>query len=167
MTFPALVPSTRVFSPGVVPAAIQLSLTGARSAFRRGNRRANQTLQLTFTNLTESEVNQIKTHFFDRNGTFDLFFLPAESWNGYTTPPVPIIDNVAWRYSGPIVVSDGIVGRWGVEVALQTQAINTGDLIFDGEAAAASPARTYVLDAGTAAATPARDYVIQAFAAIQ
>ena len=160
MTFPALTPSSRLFSPGGVPVSAQMSIGGVRTAFRRGNRRAAQTLRLGFSNLTETQVNLIKAHFFDRQGTFDIFFLSAEVWSGYTNPPVGLLDNFAWRYSGPIVVNDGVVGRWGVEVALITQAIDTGDLIIDGGAAAATPARTYVLDGGAASASPARTYIV-------
>ena len=160
MTFPALTPSARTFSPGNIPQANQITLSGLVTGFRRGNRRDGQTLSLSFTNLTEAQVNEIKAHYIDRQGTFDIFYLPSEVWSGYTTPPVPLLSDYAWRYSGPPTVTDGIVGRWGVDVELITTAIDFGDLIIDGELAPASPARTYILEGGGAAATPARDYVI-------
>lgn len=105
-------------------------------------------------------MDEIKAHYIDRQGTFDIFFLSAEVWSGYITPPVPLLSDYAWRYAGPPTVSDGIVGRWGVDVELVTYAIDTGDLVFDGELAPASPARSYILDGGAAAATPARDNII-------
>jgi len=160
MTFPALLPSSRTFSPGNIPQSTQTSLSGVVSSFRRGNRRTAQTLSLGFRNLTEAQVNLIKAHYVDRQGTFDIFFLSAEVWSGYATPPIPLLSDYAWRYAGAPTVTDGIVGRWGVDVELVTYAIDTGDLVFDGELAPASPARSYILNAGAAAATPARDYVI-------
>ena len=160
MTFPALTPSARTFSPGNIPQANQITLSGLVTGFRRGNRRDGQTLSLSFTNLTEAQVNQIKAHYIASQGTFDIFFLSSEVWSGYTTPPVPLLSDYAWRYAGPPTVTDGIVGRWGVDVELVTNAIDTGDLIIDGELAPASPARDYILEGGGAAATPARDYVI-------
>lgn len=160
MTFPALVPSARTFSPGNIPQSNQISLAGAVSSFRRGNRRTGQTLTLSYTNLTEAQVNLIRAHYIDRQGTFDIFFLPAEVWNGYTTPPIGLLSSYAWRYAGSPTITDGIVGRWSADVELVTYAIDTGELVFDGEAASATPARTYTLDAGAASATPARDYVI-------
>ena len=162
MTFPAIVPSTRTFSPGDIPRSLQVSLSGVTTGFRRGNRRTGQTLSLSFTNLTEAQLNLIKAHFVDRQGTFDLFYLPAEIWNGYTTPPISLLSDYAWRYSTPPTITDGIVGRWGVDVELVTYAIDTGDVAFDGLTASATPARTYILDAGAAAATPAREYIIKA-----
>jgi len=160
MTFPALVPSARTFSPGNIPQSSQISLSGLVTGFRRGNRRDGQTLSLSFTNLTEAQVNEIKAHYIDRQGTFDIFFLSAEVWSGYATPPIPLLSDYAWRYAGAPTVTDGIVGRWGVDVELVTYAIDTGDLVFDGELAPASPARSYILDGGAAAATPARDNII-------
>ena len=160
MTFPAIVPSSRTFSPGNIPQSMQISLSGVTSGFRRGNRRTEQTLSLSFTNLTEAQLNLIKAHFIDRQGTFDIFYLPAETWSGYTTPPISLLSDYAWRYASAPTITDGIVGRWGVDVELVTYAINTGDLVFDAQLAPASPARTYILEAGGAAATPARDYLI-------
>ena len=160
MTFPALVPSARTFSPGNIPQASQTSLSGLVTGFRRGNRRDGQTLSLSFTNLTEAQVDEIKAHYIDRQGTFDIFFLSAEVWSGYITPPVPLLSDYAWRYAGTPTVTDGIVGRWGVDVELVTYAIDFSDLVFDADGAAATPARTYILDGGAASALPARDYAI-------
>ena len=160
MTYPALVPSARTFSPGNIPQSDQATLAGTRTGFRRGNRRTEQTLQLGYTNLTETQLNLIKAHYIDRQGTFDLFYLSTETWNGYTTPPISLLSDIAWRYSGPPTITDGIVGRWAVDVELKAYAIDTGDLVFNGGLAAAAPARTYILNGGLAAATPARDYVI-------
>jgi len=160
MTFPALVPSARTFSPGNIPQASQISLSGLVTGFRRGNRRDNQTLLLSFTNLTEAQVNEIKAHYVDRQGTFDIFYLSAEVWSGYATPPVPLLSDYAWRYASAPTVTDGIVGRWGVDVELVTYAIDFSELIIDGESAAPVPAREYILEGGAAAATPARDYII-------
>ena len=88
MTFPAIIPSSRTFSPGDIPRSLQVSLSGATEGFRRGNRRIQQTLSLGFTDLNETQLNLIKAHFVDREGTFGLFYLSAEAWNGYTTPPI-------------------------------------------------------------------------------
>ena len=165
MTYPALVPSARTFAPGNIPQAEQATMSGLRSGFRRGNRRTEQTLQLSYTNLTEAQLNLIKAHYIDRQGTFDIFYLSAETWNGYSSPPVGLLSDFAWRYAGPPTISDGIVGRWAVDVELRSYAIDISDLIFDAEQAAATPARTYILDAGGASVSPARDYVTGGFGA--
>ena len=119
MTFPALVPSVRAFTSGDVPQSSQVSLSGVNTGFRRGNRRMGQSLTLGFTNLTETQLNLIKDHYIDRQGTFDIFFLSSEVWNGYTTPPTALVDAYAWRYAGPPTITDGIVGRWSVLQTVQ------------------------------------------------
>ena len=165
MAFPALIPSARVYTPGNVPQQQQVTLSGVNSGYRQGNRRIAQTLQLAFNNISESDLNLIKAHYLDRQGTFDIFFLPAEVWNGYTTPPIPLLSDYAWRYAGPPVITDGSCDLWSVELELTTYAIDLSDLIMDGLTAAASPARDYIVDGGAASATPARDYVINSGAA--
>jgi len=165
MAFPALIPSARVYTPGDVPQRRQVALSGISSGYRQGNRRVAQTLQLSFNNISESDLNLIKAHYLDRQGTFDIFFLPAEVWNGYTTPPIPLLSDYAWRYAGPPVITDGSCDLWSVELELTTYAIDLSDLIIDGLTAAASPARDYIVDGGAASATPARDYVINSGAA--
>jgi hypothetical protein len=159
-TFPALVPSTRTYNPGGVPSAMRISLSGVVTGFRRGNRRIAQTLGLTFRLLEESDVTLIRNHYDNRSGSFDIFFLSTEVWSGYTTAPVPLISDYAWRYIGAPTITDASCGRWDVEVELETVPIDIGDLIFDAGLAAAAPARAYILDAGLASASPARDYVV-------
>jgi len=159
-TFPALVPATRTFTTGDVPSAMQGALSGVISGFRRGNRRIKQTLALSFSLLEEADVTLIRNHYDNRGGSFNIFFLSTEVWNGYTTPPIPLLSDYAWRYVGAPNITDSMYGRWDVEVELETIPIDTGDLIFDGELAPAAPARAYILDAGGAAASPARDYII-------
>lgn len=160
MTFPALVPSARTYIPGDVPQTRQVALSGVDSAYRLGNRRVEQQLTLTFNNISEANLLSIRSHYISMDGTYGIFYLPSEVWSGYGTPPVPLLSDYAWRYAGPPTITDGSCDLWSVEVELVSYAINFSDLIFDGEAAPATPARTYILDAGAAAATPARDYVI-------
>ena len=165
MAFPALIPSARVYIPGDVPQQQQVTLAGFNSGYRQGNRRTGQTLQLAFNNISEADLNLIKAHYFDRQGSFDIFYLSVEVWNGYATPPVPILSDYAWRYAGPPVITDGSCDLWSVELELTTYAVDLSDLIIDGLTAAATPARDYIVDSGAASATPARDYVINSGAA--
>lgn len=160
MAFPALTPSARTYVPGSIPAAAQASFSGVYTAFRRGNRTINQTLSLGFLNLTESQVNQIKAHFIDRQGTFDIFFLSPDVWSGYTTVPVASLSDTAWRYAQAPTITDGIVGRWSVDVELTSYGILQGDLDSAGPDSDPATPVDYIYDALTASATPARQYVI-------
>ncbi len=160
MTLPALVPSARLYTPGNLPQAVQQSLNGVVTGFRRGNRRVAQTLALSYGNLDETDLNLLKAHFIDRKGTYDLFYLSAEVWSGFTTPPVPLLSDFTWKYRAPLAISQASCGRYNVEVELETEPVDIGDLILDAGLASASPARDYTVNGGLAAAAPARDYVI-------
>lgn len=157
--FPSITPSTRLYTQGNFPSAIQSSSTGVTTGFRRGNRRINQTLQLSFNNLTEAQVTLIRNHFDGQNGSFNIFYLSAEVWAGYTTPPVPLVSDFAWLYANAPTISDGIVSKWNVEIELVSVPVDIGDLTFDGGDSTAT-ARTYILDALTSSALPARDNII-------
>ena len=158
-TFPSLTPTTRLYTPGDFPSAIQSSSSGTTTGFRRGNRRINQTLQLTFDNLTETQVNLIRTHYDGQSGSFEIFYLSSSTWNGYTSPPVALVSDFAWLYANAPTISDGIVSKWNVEVELVSVPIDTGDLVIDG-GDSTTTARTYLVDALTSSSSPARTYII-------
>jgi len=160
-TSPSLTPTTRLYTPGDFPSAIQSSSSGTTTGFRRGNRRINQTLQLTFDNLTETQVNLIRTHYDGQNGSFSIFYLSAECWAGYTILPVPLVSDFAWLYANAPTISDGIVSKWNVEIELMSVPIDIGDLIFDA-GDSGSTARSYILDALTSSSSPARTNIIDA-----
>ena len=157
--FPSITPSARLYTQGNFPSAIQASSSGVTTGFRRGNRRINQTLQLSFNNLTESQVTQIRNHFDGQNGSFSIFYLSAEVWAGYTTPPVPLVSDFAWLYANAPTISDGIVSKWNVEIELISVPIDSGDLLFDA-GNSSTTARAYILDALTSSASPTRDNII-------
>ena len=167
MTFPAIVPSARVYVPGEVPAQLQISMAGNFNAYRFGNRRVGQSLQLTFSNISEADLNLIRSHYITQNGTYDIFYLPPETWSGYATVPVPSPSNVAWRYAEPPVITDGSCDLWSIEVALESYVIDSGDLSIEIPDAGATPPAVvdYIYDGGSAAALPARDYLIDSGAA--
>tara|TARA_R100000773_G_scaffold42474_1_gene39769 strand:- start:473 stop:973 length:501 start_codon:yes stop_codon:yes gene_type:complete len=158
-TFPSIIPTTRLYTQGDFPSAIQSSSSGATTGFRRGNRRINQTLQLTFDNLTETQVNLIRTHYDGQNGSFEIFYLSSSTWSGYTSPPVALVSDFAWLYATPPTISDGIVSKWNVEIELVSVPIDSGDLVFDA-GDSTTTARSYLVDALTSSSSPARTYII-------
>lgn len=160
--FPPLVPSTRVYSPGDFPQARLQSLSGIDASFRRGNRRIGQAIELSFVNVEEADLNLLSAHYISQQGTFGRFFLSAEVWSGLATPPVPLVSDYTWRYSGPLAVSHAFCGRFNVQVQLQTEPVDLSDLVFDGSVAdPLTPARLYIVDGLTAAATPTRSLIIE------
>ena len=159
-TFPELTPNARVHTPGDTPRTELLSLNGARSSFRRGNRRVAQSLSLNYSHLTEADMLLIKNHYYDSNGTYEIFFLSAQIWADHVIPPVPLVSNFAWRYATAPSIVDVSFDRFSIEIELQSEPIDTGDLVLDGGLASATPIRDYTVVSGLAAAAPARDYVI-------
>tara|TARA_R100000329_G_scaffold86487_1_gene72947 strand:- start:2733 stop:3242 length:510 start_codon:yes stop_codon:yes gene_type:complete len=159
-TFPSIVPSGRLYITGDFPNSIQTSASGNTTGFRRGNRRSEEKLQLSFTSLTETQVNLIRTHFDDQSGSFKIFFLSSTTWSGYTNTPVPLISDVGWLYSTPPSITDSeLLSRWDIEVELESVPINLGDLVFNA-GDSTTTARAYILDALTSSASPARQNII-------
>ena len=158
-TFPSIIPTTRLYTQGDFPSAIQSSSSGATTGFRRGNRRINQTFQLTYDNLTETQVNLIRTHYDGQTEQDKIFYLSSSTWSGYTSPPVALVSDFAWLYATPPTISDGITSKWNVEIELVSVPIDTGDLIFDAGDSTTN-ARSYLVDALTSSSSPARTYII-------
>jgi hypothetical protein len=103
MAFPALIPSARTYVPGNVPQVQRVALSGVTVGYRQGNRRVEQTLQLAFNNISEADLDLIKAHYVAQDGSYGIFYLSPEVWNGYATPPVPLLSDYAWRYaSAPV-----------------------------------------------------------------
>ena len=157
--FPSLSPNVRVYSVGDVPVARQMALSGAATNFRRGSRLVNQNLQLTFSHLTETNMNLITAHYLAAKGTYDFFFGTSALWGDYSGPePVPALGNTAWRYASPPSIADVSYDRFTVEVELISHSVEQGDFNLDGGGADGSAA-VYIVDALTASATPARTYI--------
>lgn len=102
----------------------------------------------------------IKDHYYDRDGTFDIFYLSAEVWGYFKTPPVPLISNFAWRYTSPPLITDVSYDRFNVEVELATVPIDIGDLSFNNGDATGSGPFVYIINASGASDTPARTFTI-------
>ena len=159
-TFPSIVPSSRLFITGDFPNAIQTASSGATTGFRRGNRRTEQVLQLGFLNLTETQVNLIRTHFDGQSGSFEIFFLSSSVWSGYASPPIALVSDFGWLYStSPTITDSELTSKWDVEIELVSVPIDTGDLVIDG-GDSTTTARTYLVDALTSSSSPARTYII-------
>ena len=144
-TFPSIVPSSRLLITGDFPNVLQSSLSGVTTGYRRGNRRVEQVLQLSFAHLTETQVNLIRTHFDGQSGSFENFFLTSSTF--------------AWIYSTPPTITDSIPSRWNVQVELKTVPLERGELVYDA-GDSSTTARSTILDALTSSSTPARTNII-------
>lgn len=118
-TFPALVPSSRTFTPGEYPATAFSAFSGVQNRVRHSNVLIAAQLQLSFIGLPEADMLAIWEHYAGRRGSFRSFALPAEVVSfGSITDYVPGV--YQWRYAGPGVVEDLPCGGHNVTLTLET-----------------------------------------------
>jgi hypothetical protein len=118
-TFPALVPSSRTFTPGEYPATAFSGFSGAQNRVRHSNVFLAAQLRLTFLGLTQAQMLDIWNHYNGRRGEFRSFALPTEVVSyGSITDYVP--GNYLWRYAGPGSVEDLPCGGHNVSLTLET-----------------------------------------------
>ena len=118
-TFPALVPSSRTFTPGEYPATALAGYTGKSATVRHSNVFIQAQLQLTFRALSQADMLLIWAHYAARRGGFEAFALPTEiaSYSSLSSY-VPI--TYRWRYAGEGSVEDLPCGGHNVSLTLET-----------------------------------------------
>ena len=117
-TFPALVPSSRVFTPGEYPATAFSGYSGAQGRVRHSNVFIAAQLRLSYIGLSESQMLQIWNHYASRQGSHEAFTLPVEAFSGSDiTDYVPA--TYRWIYSGPGQVEDLPCGGHNVSLTLE------------------------------------------------
>jgi len=116
-TFPALTPNTRSLGLGNYPQVEYVGTSGASVRFLQGLKRINQTLELTFNSITESQLYEIFDHYELQQGTIISFELPSTIWAGYDAVPVPVVD-YEWRYAKTFSITPSAVNRFNVTIEL-------------------------------------------------
>ncbi|AFX83684.1 phage minor tail protein [uncultured Mediterranean phage MEDS2 group] len=118
--FPGLVPTSRSFDPGDFPIKTYNAQNGAEVRIKYGNRRINRKLQLTYANVTDTEIVKFIDHYADAGGTLNTFEVPLTTFDGWEggksrlTPGGPL----AYRYAKPPVMTQVAKGRSTVTVDL-------------------------------------------------
>jgi len=101
-TFPSLVPSAAPITPGAWPVSAITSLNGAESRIRQGSAQIGRRLQLTFTNIAETNFLAILAHYQGQRSGFDSFGFSTTTLAADLTP-----SGHAWLYaSRPQVVDE-------------------------------------------------------------
>ena len=113
-------PSSRSYSPGTYPSTDFESLDGTKTHLRFGNKRVNATLQLGFSNISDSDAALILANYENVNSDWD--YVTFNSSNGtvgignYTLANY-VQENTSglkWRYAGPPTVTSVFKGRSNV-----------------------------------------------------
>ena len=114
--FPALIPSSRVFTPGDRAHALLRSIGGRSTQVRHSNVVTGQQLQLAFNLLTEANMLAVQLHYINRRGQFSTFSLPSAIWSGGTDRT---INGYSWRYISMPRVEEPFCGRFDVSLTLE------------------------------------------------
>jgi hypothetical protein len=115
-TFPAIEPASRQISFGDCPQTEHQNASGVNVQFLHNTDRVSQTLELGWSNLTESEMYQILNHYVGQNGTMLPFDLPSAIWAGFTAPPIGT--EYQWRYANPVGIEQPAPLSYNVAVQL-------------------------------------------------
>nr|BAR30333.1 phage minor tail protein [uncultured Mediterranean phage uvMED] len=97
--FPALKPSSRSFTPGIVPVQSFASMSGKETRVILGDTMHGHSISLSFSNLQEPAVKQITDHWYNRQGTALDFTLPADVWAGWSQYNSATTSGQKWRYT--------------------------------------------------------------------
>jgi hypothetical protein len=118
-TFPALTPSSRVFTPGEYPATAFNGYSSAQNRVRHSNVFLASQLRLTFKAASEADMLTIWRHYAGTQGNYESFLLPDETFSGVSiTNYLP--STYRWIYAGPGVVEDLPCGGHNISLTLES-----------------------------------------------
>lgn len=120
MAYPTLKPTGRNFDPGSYPVKTFKAQSGAEARILYGSKRVDQSLSLSYDNITDSQAEQFVTHFDEVRGTYETFTLPSEVRTGWaaSTATLDAVSGGAWRYDAPPTITSVKPGISSVQVKL-------------------------------------------------
>ena len=78
-TFPDVTPTSRTYTPGRYPQTEFVAQNGAKTVLRYGNKKVDAKLTLGFTNIPDSEANEILNLYDEVNSDYDFIHFPSTS----------------------------------------------------------------------------------------
>ena len=123
--FPNIKPSSRSYTPGTYPQTEFVAQNGAKTVLRYGNKKVDAKLTLGFTNITDSEANQILDAYEVVNSDYDYIqFSTTNSLAGISNQALrrefagkDSSNNtlLRYRFDGPPTVTSVRPGRSNVQ----------------------------------------------------
>ena len=128
--FPNIKPASRSYTPGSYPQVEFVAQNGAKTVLRYGNKKVDAKLTLGFTNITDSQANEILNLYEEVNSDYDFINFPSSSaLVGVADPPSltsTLQDKMAekdssgntllrYRFDGPPTVTSVRPGRSNVQ----------------------------------------------------
>mgnify|MGYP006000203531 FL=1 len=106
ISFPALVPSARSYTPGVFPETQFQAQNGAVVRVRYGNQRTNSRLSLTFSNITDANAAEVLQNYVevmegDNYAQFTTSNVAAGAGTGLTPFIRETNSALKWKYASP------------------------------------------------------------------
>ena len=77
--FPNIKPSSRSYTPGRYPQVEFIAQNGAKTVLRYGDKKVDAKLSLGFTNITDSQANEILNLYDEVNSDYDFIHFPSTS----------------------------------------------------------------------------------------
>lgn len=167
-TFPTLVPNDISFDYGVSNIS-EVSTFAGPVRFRHSKRINGHTLRLNYRGLSQTQTEELRTHYINSDGILRRFNLPTALWGGlsvvaadaeyrYTAPPQEEHMGLYYNVSITLKILDGTVSFYilnGNGAELPAQAVFSAG-VFNGTApfvldcGDADPTVTLLLEAGGA-----------------
>ena len=116
--FPAIKPSGRSMSPGVLPVSTFASVSGKETRVIMGDTMHGHTVSLSFQNIQEPVVKRILDHWYNRQGTALAFTLHADVWAGWSQYINAVSSTQNWRYAQQPSIEAVRLGIMDVSVEL-------------------------------------------------
>lgn len=120
MTFPSLIPSARVFTPGEYPNTAFTGWSGQENRTRHSNVMLSSALRVSFFSINETQLVQIIDHYNSCLGTYTTFALPSAVWSGVSDHTDYTLTGYSWRYAGPPLIEDLPCSIYNLELELQS-----------------------------------------------
>jgi len=120
MTFPALAPTSRDFSPGDWPTKRFNSQSGAEVRILYGSQRTNAKISLSYDNITDANAQLFLEDYDAQLGTLRTFTLPSAAFSGWsgTNSKLDAPPGTKWRYEDEPSIKAVRPGRSSVTVKL-------------------------------------------------
>lgn len=117
-TFPALIPSSRIFTPGEYPNTPFAGWSGSEARTRHSNVMLSSALRLSFFAINETQLGLLIDHYNASLGGYLPFDIPATVWSGVSDYTDYTLTGYSWRYLSPPIVEDLPCSIYNVELEL-------------------------------------------------
>jgi hypothetical protein len=97
--FPSFEPAKRSYDFGDIPLSEANGFAGGSMRFTHATEAIGHGLTLEYEELSEAQARTIRRHYFNRQGGFLSFYLPAVVWRGHPTVDTLVPAGGRWKYA--------------------------------------------------------------------